>query len=283
MKLGQKLAIGLIRAKLNLVGAVHPSLAGKMAFRLFCTPFRKTRKKRPDVFDKAEQHSFQFENYEVKGFIWNGTAEKKVLIAHGFESTSYNFDRYVMPLVKAGFGVIAFDAPAHGISSGKMVNVLQYAAFLEELAKRYGPIYGILAHSFAGQASALWLEKETSAIQRIVWIAPATEVTSAVNSFISFLQLSPTISKHFLSEIERVGGKEISWYSVSRAVQHISVPILWIHDEEDAVTPIEDVVPVMKTGQPNIRFMITKGWGHRQIYRENKVKKEVIAFLKGED
>ena len=279
MKLGQKLAIGLMRAKLNLVGVVRPAVAGKMAFRLFCTPFRKARKQRPSVFDKAEQVGFHFQNFKVKGFVWNGAAEKKVLIAHGFESTSYNFDRYVMPLVKAGYGVMAFDAPAHGTSSGKQVNVLQYAAFLEEAAERYGPIYGILAHSFAGQATALWLEKGTSSVERIVWIAPATEVTSAVESFVGFLQLSPAVTKHFYAEIERVGGREIPWYSISRAVKNISVPILWIHDEDDAVTPFADVIPVMERKQSNIRFMVTKGWGHRQIYRENKVKKAVIAFL----
>ena len=116
-------------------------------------------------------------------------------------------------------------------------------------------------------------------MERIVWIAPATEVTAAVESFVAFLQLSPAIAKHFYAEIERVGGKEIAWYSVSRAVKNIMVPILWIHDEDDAVTPFADVIPVMETKQSNIRFMVTKGWGHRQIYRENKVKKEVIAFL----
>lgn len=279
MKLGQKLAIGLIRARLHLVGVVRPAYAGKMAFRLFCTPFRKAKKKRPDVFGKAEQVGFHFQNYVVKGFVWNGAAEKKVLIAHGFESTSYNFDRYVMPLVKAGYGVVAFDAPAHGTSSGKRVNVLQYAAFLEAAAQRYGPIHGILAHSFAGQATALWLEKGTSSVERIVWIAPATEVTAAVKSFVDFLQLSLAITKYFYAEIERAGGKEIAWYSVSRAVKNISAPILWIHDEDDAVTPFADVIPVMETKQSNIRFMVTKGWGHRQIYRENKVKKAVIAFL----
>jgi len=57
----------------------------------------------------------------IKGWRWNHPAERKVLILHGFESSAINFDRYVKPLIKKGYEVLAFDAPAHGRSGSKTI------------------------------------------------------------------------------------------------------------------------------------------------------------------
>ena len=39
------------------------------------------------------------------------------------------------------------------------------------------------------------------------------------------------------------------------------------------------VFKVREENYPHIRFVITKGLGHRRIYRENKVSREVIDFM----
>ena len=44
-------------------------------------------------------------------------------------------------------------------------------------------------------------------------------------------------------------------------------------------TPLTDVFKVREENYPHIRFVITKGLGHRRIYRENKVSREVIDFM----
>lgn len=280
MKLGQKLAIGLIRARLNLTGVISPERAGRMAFDIFCTPFRKSRKKQPGIFKKAERISFSLNSQTVRGYRWNTGREKKILITHGFESTCYNFDRYVSPLLKQGFEVIAFDAPGHGKSEGKRLDVLTYIKMIEEIVARYGPVYGIMGHSFGGLATALWAEKAGYASpEKLIWIAPATETTTAIKTFYRFLQLSDPIKNAFEARIVAVSGHEPAWFSIPRALKNISAEVLWIHDENDEITPISDVKKVMEAGAPNIRFMITQGLGHRQIYRENKVIKAVTDFF----
>ncbi len=79
---------------------------------------------------------------------------QKILIAHGFSSYSYKFEKYVQPLLKDGFEVVAFDAPAHGLSEGKMINALIYKRFLQLLEEKHGPINGFIAHSLGGLAVA---------------------------------------------------------------------------------------------------------------------------------
>ncbi len=62
-------------------------------------------------------------------------------------------------------------------------------------------------------------------------------------------------------------------------MKHIRAKVLWIHDEEDKTTPVSDVLKVRSENFTNIEFVITKGLGHRRIYRDNKVSKLVIDFL----
>ena len=50
-------------------------------------------------------------------------------------------------------------------------------------------------------------------------------------------------------------------------------------DEEDDITPVSDVLKVRSENHPNIKFVITKGLGHRRIYRDNKVARLIVDFL----
>ena len=62
-------------------------------------------------------------------------------------------------------------------------------------------------------------------------------------------------------------------------MKHIRAKVLWVHDEDDDTTPLKDVLKVKAENYPNIEFLITKGLGHRRIYRDNKVTKTIVDFL----
>jgi pimeloyl-ACP methyl ester carboxylesterase len=280
MKLAQKLALNYYRAKINILAVVSKRKAAQKAFDLFCTPLRKPKKKTPPVFEKAEKLSFEFENNRVVGYRWNHPEQKKVLIVHGFESTAKNFDRYIMPLVKKGYEVLAFDAPAHGNSGGKRINLPLYARAIRHIGELYGPIDSYIAHSFGGLALAHYLETLPESQQiKVVMIAPATETTSAIDSFFQFLQLSAEIRKEFDNLILEIGGVPPDHYSIRRAMHNINGDILWFHDEDDDMTPLADALKVKDDSHAHIEFVITKGLGHRRIYRDNQVFKQAIEFL----
>lgn len=280
MKLGQKIAINYIRAKLNILAMVSKEKAAAKAFDLFCTPFRKTRNKKPPIFDKGEKLHFTLEGLTINGHRWNAHAQQKVLIVHGFESTSCNFDRYVVPLVKKGYQVLAFDAPAHGISEGKRITLPLYIETLEKINEKYGPIHGFFAHSFGGLALMHFLEKtQHNETTRVVLVAPATETATAIDSFFHFLHLNSDIRKEFDELIYKKSGVSAEHFSIRRAANNITASVLWLHDEEDQMTPLSDALKVKEDNHPNINFVITKGLGHRRIYRENKIMRQVLEFL----
>jgi hypothetical protein len=79
--------------------------------------------------------------------------------------------------------------------------------------------------------------------------------------------------------IVKRGGVSSEWYSIKRAMKHIRAKVRWFQDEDDDTTPLSDVLKVKDQNYPNIEFVITKGLGHRRIYRDNKVCKSIVEFL----
>lgn len=223
---------------------------------------------------------FKLDDVIIRGWRWNHPAERKVLIIHGFESSVTNFDRYIKPLIKKGYEVLAFDAPAHGRSGGKKINAPLYKRTIQEINKIYGPIQSYMAHSFGGLAVNLALEEISHTTDyRLVLIAPATETSTAIDMFFRFLQLDKAVRTEFEKIIIKTGGVSSDWYSIKRAMKHIRAKVLWFQDEDDEITPLSDVLKVKEQNYPNIEFIITKGLGHRRIYRDNNVSKQVINFL----
>lgn len=280
MTFAQKLVVNYIRARFNMLSLVSTKRAARKAFDLFCTPLRKSKKKTPPIFEQAEQLSFSLEGITVRGHRWNHPQPHKALIIHGFESTSKNFDRYITPLIRKGYEVLAFDAPAHGNSGGKQITLPLYIRTLQEIYRLYGPIQHFMAHSLGGLALVHFIETiPHDAHTRLALIAPATETTTAIDSFFKFLDLRPAIRQDFDQLIFDRSGYWPSHFSVRRAMQQVQAQVLWFHDEQDELTPLSDALKVRDDQHPHLSFVITHGLGHRAIYRDNKVVKQVIEFL----
>jgi len=280
MQLAQKLAIKYIRTKFRLLSSISKRRAADKAFELFCTPQYRNKKQLPAVFEKSERLHFPFEGNTVRGYRWNHPAEKKALILHGFESSVINFDRYVKPLVKKGYEVLAFDAPAHGRSTGKRITVLTYKKMVRYIFDHFGPIDSFIAHSFGALSLALALEEiRHDASMRAVLIAPATETTTAIDNFFSLMKLDEGVRSEFDHLITEVGGTPPDWYSVARAAGKIKAEVLFLQDKDDHMTPLKDVQPIIEKNYPNFHFVITEGLGHRRIYRDGNVSKMIIDFL----
>lgn len=276
----QKIALGYIRTKFKILSAFSKRVAAEKAFQLFCTPQYRNKKKLPPIFEKADKINFLFEGNRIQGYRWNHPQQNKVLILHGFESSVINFDRYIKPLTKAGFEVLAFDAPAHGRSGGKQITAVAYKDFIKHIQKQYGEIKNFIAHSFGGLALSLALEElDHDENTRIVFIAPAAETSTAIESFFKFLRLEGRLRKHFDSIITRMGGHPPEWFSMSRMAKKIKAKVLWLQDKDDHMTPLSDVEPIINAGYPNFQFLISEGLGHRRIYRDNNSHRAVIRFF----
>ena len=280
MKFKEKVAIRYIRTKFRILSSVSKKKAAEKAFELFRTPMRRNKKQPPPIFTQARKLQFKMDNVTVRGWQWNQDGNKTALILHGFESSVVNFDRYIRPLLRKDYQVLAFDAPAHGRSGGKIITAPLYKEMIKKVHQDFGPIDSFLAHSFGGLAVCLALEEMDHDMNtRLVLIAPATETTTAIGSFFQFLRLDGMVREEFEKIIIRAGKFPSSWYSIRRAMQNIRARVLWFHDEDDETTPLSDVYRVREENYSNIQFVISSGLGHRRIYRDNKVTKAILDFL----
>jgi pimeloyl-ACP methyl ester carboxylesterase len=280
MKLAQKLAVNYIRARLNLLAVISKKKAAKKAFEIFCTPYHKNKKQAPPVFAEATPLSISVKGNTIRGFRWNQGGIKRVLILHGFESSCKNFDAYISELIKKNYEVLAFDAPAHGISGGKYITLPLYIEMIMAIHFQFGIIQSFMAHSFGGLAVTHFIEKiPNDAHTKLALIAPATETKTAIDTFFRFLQLGEGVRAEFEKIIREKSGVEPAYFSIPRALRHIKASVLWVHDRDDDITPLKDVEPVMKENHPNLSFFITEGLGHKKIYRDSRVINAVTEFL----
>jgi pimeloyl-ACP methyl ester carboxylesterase len=182
-------------------------------------------------------------------------------------------------LVEKGFCVYAMDAKAHGNSEGKTIVLPEYIAMFRELEKKYGVFDGYICHSFGGIAVCLYEEEFNHRLSKLILIAPATETGTAIKMFCAFFNLPNKVMFAMHDLIEQRSGKKIGHYSIKRIAKKINNPIYWIHDEDDDITPLSDVSELIIDKPHHIKFHITKGLGHRKIYKDPEIVKKVIEFI----
>jgi len=280
MTFKQRLALIYLRTKFSLLSFFSKRKAAASALDLFRTPQTRNTRLPSQIFDKAEKLQFDIEGITVHGYSWNHNVLKKVLIIHGFESSIVNFDHFVFPLMDKGYGVLAFDAPGHGRSGGTAITAPLFANMIMMICEKYGPVQSFMAHSFGGLTLSMALENmEHSESSKVVFIAPLTELKTAAENFFHLLKLDEKVQKEFDELITDMGGHPLEWYSIRRAIKNIRAQVLWLHDEDDDLTPVRDALKVKKENLVNVKFLITKGLGHSQIYNDKKVVQEIIDFL----
>lgn len=280
-KLSQRILLNFYKTKLKTLNKLSPELAARSAFELFCTPGPAKKMEEPPVFHKSEKISLLFDKNKLQGYHWRSSnaGARKVLICHGFQSRAFKFEKYVRLLLQAGFEVIAFDAPAHGLSEGKRINAFLYSRIILAVEEKWGPLYALICHSLGGLAAGFAFEELNHTNKKLVLIAPAIETSTAVRQFFQLFPLTEAAQQAFKEIIFDIRQHEIAWYSLNRAMQNISCPVLWIHDTGDRQCLYDDTLPSRMAKYKNLQFVTTEKLGHNKIYRDSAVQQYVMEFL----
>lgn len=280
MKL-QNFIKGAFKTRLKLLSVVSKKRAGDAAFTIFCTPIGKGSYSLTPILQSAQKINLDVNGNTLKGYRWNKNAGKKILIAHGFRSHTQRFEHLITLLTEKGYEIIAFDAPAHGMSGGKQINAVDYTKLVEVLNKKFGNFNAYIGHSFGGLATALAVsEIPNNENIKLVLFAPASNTVRLAEIFFKEMGIENNrVKEHFFNNVTRLSGKDLTWFSIRRCVKQLKGPVLWIHDETDKVTPVSDALEIKELNQPNMKFVLTKGLGHSKIYRNPEVIKTVMDFL----
>ncbi|MBI4448205.1 alpha/beta fold hydrolase [Candidatus Woesearchaeota archaeon] len=227
---------------------------------------------------------------------------KCVVLCHGIsvdKEEGGSFTEIAKRLTKFGFAVFRFDFRSHGESEGNSMDLTvggekkDLEAAIKFLLNMGYSEFGILAASFAGGAASLFLPKHKKIVKALVlvnalidydslfnpkldwprnYIINNAEMTLKEQGFIEIGKSKFKIGKKLVSEIKRLH----PW----KELQKISIPILFIHGDKDAVVPYEDSVKYSKLLK-NSRLETISGAGHGfhgEDYLE-QVYKLTVDFL----
>jgi pimeloyl-ACP methyl ester carboxylesterase len=275
--------LSIARTFFKTFGAVFPRLTAKIAYKIFGKPRWRARHKRPDALILAARLvDFPFKNETIKCYEWGDTAATRtVLLAHGWESRGTALRMYVPDLMKKGYKIVAFDALAHGDSSGERNNLLTNAQVVQALSTHYGGFYGAIGHSF-GCSSIVYamqfLDKNMS-IDRLVFLAVPPELLKIVEGVFRMLALPEATQKAFIAHIDGMTGHSINESSVATAGKKVKVgKLLLIHDEQDEVTHI-DAAKRVEAAWDNALLLISSGYGHFRIAKNPDIIRRIIEFI----
>lgn len=244
---------------------------------MFCTP-RKGRilPEQEDFLEDAEDEIIPIDNLEIQTYRWSNLGET-ILMVHGWESNAHRWKTITQKLHKKGYNVIAFDAPAHGNSSGKILNVPLYTKCLQKIIELYRPNH-IIGHSVGGMTTIFHqYSYPGTEIEKLVILAPPSELSRIMKGYQETLKLSPKFMNALNLYFKDKHDFSFEEFSVARFAKNLTHKGLLIHDINDDIAPYNEAQAIGNNWN-NVEFITTKDFGHSLFFEE--VDTMIIDFLK---
>ncbi len=269
---GMPLQLRLTQHVIRLGAVVLPNTTAKILTRMFLTPKKSQVPK--DFFDPETTKFLTFNGKKI--FTVNLGEGPKILVVHGWGSSTYKMRHLIDHLLANGFSVMAFDAPANGLSSGKTTHGMEISDLILQVEKEFGSFHGVVTHSFGGFATMLALRKGFSP-SRIVAISMPTMPENMFHTFNMLLDVPEKLKPRMLQQFERTIGATVQ--QISPLATDLSLPTtLLIHDKDDMVIHHKEAKLFAEKNQ-YASLVLTKGLGHRKILTDHSVFAMITDFL----
>ncbi len=260
---------------------ISPSLASSFAAKLFLTPFKYKLPKREKEMD---HNSSQFKaklpsnNKEIVIYKYgNPNAGKTILLAHGWSGRGTQMAVLAKELIKKGFYVISFDAPAHGKAPGKLSMMPYFIDSIQYLEKQLGPFEAAIGHSLGGM-SLLKAVNDGLSINKLVIIGTANSVTEITKKFAKNLQLNDKVAAKMKTYFDKKFGEDMDNYSGAKSAEGVNIPTLVVHDKHDVDVPVSSAYEITEKLE-NAELFETTGLGHRKILGDPEVINKITTFI----
>ena len=273
----------LIRIGFKIGDLISPKLTGRLAYALFQTPLNHAPfKEKHQQMRAAEMINLPFKNGHLAVYHWPAKGPT-ILLTHGWESNATTWVSLIAKLRDQGYSVVAFDAPAHGKSSGRTLAYDLYAEAIGAVISHFREVEALVAHSFGVVGSSFYLlETSATPLERVIFVAGPNRPVDALEGFGAIVGLSERCFPHVLAALEKHAGMPAEEIGVGVAMQGQPLPGLVIHDEDDQIVAFDAAVNIV-AGWPSARIYATRKLGHRRILRDEAVLNEIIGFLETDE
>lgn len=253
------------------VGLLAPHALARTWRRAFMTPRRlPPRAWELPLLEQAERITLRF---GLSALRWgSGPA---VLLMHGWEGRPTQFAELIKVLVKAGYGVVALDAPAHGRSPGREANVVMFARALLEAASELPPLKAVIGHSMGG-ASALLATQLGLRTEALISISAPSRILSMLGRFSRYMGLPRQAREHFVRLVEENAGIPVG--QLDSACYQLDIPGLVVHATDDPMVPFSEAEALHQNWFDS-RLLRLENGGHQRLLADPHLLQAVLELL----
>lgn len=272
----KKIIPKVVGAYLNTLSLVAPSKAGEIGFNVFCTPVVPPVKPHHRQFlDTAHQFDFESDGTKLRAYRW-GSGEKKLLFLHGWQSHSFRWKKYIHSFSHDEYTVYAFDAPAHGLSEGKYINIPIYSNAIAAFLESRGPVRTVITHSMGSFSMLHALHNHDLEVDQLVLMGSPGEANDFITFYKRYTGLTDRSLKLILDFFVQKLNRTPDYFSAPSFASSVRVPGLIIHDEDDDEAPYAHALRI-HASWPQSHLVTTKGFGHN--LKSHKVIELVKDFV----
>ena len=260
----------------NMLARVSKKKAAEKAFYVFCTVRKgKVLPNQKEYLDKAKNGTIEVKDHTLQTYHWPGSKET-VLLVHGWESNTFRWRNLITKLQEADYNIVAFDAPAHGYSSGKYLNVPLYSDGVQAMIDKYGPKY-LIGHSVGGM-TLMYNEfyHKNESVEKMVTIGSPSEFYEIMDHYQRLLDFNDTVREALEAFVLDRFGFTVKEFSSSRFAKTNTKKGLLFHDELDKLAPFHASEAVHSYWNDST-FIRTKGLGH-SMHQEH-INDQIVDFL----
>jgi pimeloyl-ACP methyl ester carboxylesterase len=264
-----------MRLGFQLASRISPQFGAEVARQLFFRPPRAPyREEQRAALALSQTALLPARERHVQAYYWGeGPA---VLLLHGWGGHAGQMTEFVRPLTRAGYRVVAVDAPAHGRSGGRLSSIIHFANALEAAAGLFGPVYAIIAHSLGAAAASHAMMKGLS-VRRAVFVAPQARLTGYWQLFRGTLGMSDDAWRLLRARSERWLKVRYDRLHPIDSAPHMTTPLLVLHGEADRLVPFAEGELLARTW-PGAEFCALGG-GHLAVLRDWRAVIAATAFV----
>ncbi len=255
-------------------------LATLFVAKLFSTPMKFSAPEREMTMrNSAKKETLKITGIdnEIQVYIY-GYSKKKVLMVHGWAGRGTQLFQIADKVLENRMMVVSFDGPAHGLSTGKRTNMIEFMTTIREINKKYGPFDAAIGHSFGGM-SLINAVADGLKVDKLVTIGADNSIPQVFDYFIEKMELKPLISKKLGKSFEQKFNTKLDSLTSEHKAVKIKIPTLVIHDSDDKYVHVSSAVAIRQSLR-NGELLITNGLGHHKIFKNSFVIQRIVNFIK---
>ncbi|MCE9564314.1 MAG: alpha/beta hydrolase [Planctomycetes bacterium] len=189
---------------------------------------------------------------------------------------------FARTLAASGLGVVAYDAPAHGDSTGGRTDLPRAAEALRAVSDVLGPFEAAITHSFGGMVAALAVEGGRPLAGRVefgslVLVSPPARLGDLTHRFGSGVGLSVRTISAMQDHIARRTGRAVAEFDTGALLRGNVRRLLVIHDEDDREVPFANGRAVAEAAGGGLTA--TRRLGHRRVLAAPEVARAAAEFV----